>query len=112
MPSGLIEQQHGMPTRRDLGGDDREVKVHRLGVAPGQDEAGRFALCRTDGTEDVGRGGALIVWRRGPGSAPGPAPGNLVLLADAGLVAEPDFYVVRIDALTARDLVQSGRGAF
>jgi len=44
---------------------------------------------------------------RGPGALPGPAPGDLVLLADPGLVAEPDLYVAAVDALLARDLVQA-----
>jgi len=112
VPSGLIDQQRRMAAGCDLGGDRGEVKVPRLGVAPGQDEAGRFALCRADGAEDVGRGSALVMRRRGPGAAPGPAPGDLVLLAEAGLVAEPDLYVACIDALGPRDLVQSGGEAF
>ena len=53
VPSGLIDQQRGMAAGRDLSGDGRKVKVHRLGVAPGQNEAGGFALCRADSTENV-----------------------------------------------------------
>jgi len=49
-----------------------------------------------------GRAGALF----------GPATGDLVLLADPGLVAEPDLYIVGIDALLARDLVQARREVF
>jgi len=41
-----------------------------------------------------------------------PATGDLVLLADSGLVAEPDLYIVGINALLARDLVQARREAF
>ena len=112
MPSGLIDQQRRMAARCDLGGDRREVKVHRLGVAPGQDEAGRFALCRADGAEDVCRRGALVMRGRWSGSALGPAAGAFVLLADAGLVAEPDFYVAGIDAMLARDRLQRGGEVF
>jgi hypothetical protein len=52
------------------------------------------------------------MWRRGPRAALGPAPGNLVLLSDPGLVGEPDLYVEWIDALGARDLLQNGRELF
>ena len=38
VPSGLIEQQHGMRAWRHGGRDFREVKRHALGVAAGQDE--------------------------------------------------------------------------
>jgi len=65
--------------------------VHRLGVAPWQDESDAFALLRADGAEDIGPLGALIVRRTGPCSAFGPSPRDLVLLADAGFVLEPDF---------------------
>jgi len=41
-----------------------------------------------------------------------PAPGQLVLLADAGFVAEPDLKVSGVDALLARDRVQMGWEAF
>ncbi len=40
--------------------------------------------------------------------APGPAAGDLVLLPDPGLVAEPDLYGGGLDALFAGDLVQHG----
>ena len=68
------------------------MQVHRLGVAGGQDERGSLALAGADRPEDVGGSGALIVRRRGPRAASCPAPGDLVLLADAGLVPEPDLY--------------------
>jgi len=50
----------------------------------------------------------LVLRRTGPGAAFGPAPGQLVLLANAGLVAEPDFEASGVDGLLARDLVQTG----
>jgi hypothetical protein len=83
VPSGLIEQQHRMTARRDLGRDGRQVQVHRLGVAPGHDEACRLAFLETDGSEDVGRGSALVVRSRWSGSSLCPATGDLVLLTDA-----------------------------
>ena len=73
--------------RRDFG----EVDAHWGGVAMGQDESRSLALLAADGTEDVGRGRALILRRHGPGAAPGPAPGDLVLLAHMGLIGVPDL---------------------
>ena len=65
VPSGLVEQEHGVRAGRDGGGDLGQVQVHRLGVAARQDERRTLALLRADGTEDVGRSGALIVGRGG-----------------------------------------------
>ena len=39
MPAGLIDEQRGVRSRRDLGGDFGEVEVHRLGVAAGMTRA-------------------------------------------------------------------------
>src|SRR3712207_3552937 len=39
-----------------------------------------------DGAEDVGRGGALVGGRGGPGAPSGPAAGDLVLPSDPGLI--------------------------
>ncbi len=112
VPSGLIEQQRCVPTRRDLGRNHGKVQVHRLGVAPRQDQAGRLALAGADGAEDAGRGGLLIVRGRGPGAAQRPATGDLVFLADSGLVAEPDLYVGGIEVSLVRDRRQRGEKVF
>src|SRR5579862_4422185 len=69
-----------------VGGDHREMQVHHRGIAPRQDQADGLALLGTDGAEDVGRGGALVGRRRRTTAAPGPAAGDLVLLANSGLV--------------------------
>ena len=73
-------------------GDFGQVQSHSGGIAARQDEAGPGSSGRADGAEDVGRASALIVRRRGSCPAPRPAPGDLVLLADPGLVLEPDLY--------------------
>ena len=44
MPSGPVEDEHGVSSRRHLGRDCVEMPLHGLGVAAGQDEA------RADGT--------------------------------------------------------------
>ena len=96
-----------MRARRDFCGDLGKVQVHRLGVASWHDEGRSLAVLRADCAENVGRGGALIVRRRGPCAAFRPTSCDLVLLADARFIGEPDFYRGRIDALLARDLVQA-----
>jgi len=71
----------------------------------GRTRAAPFFLLRADRPEDVGRGGALIVRRRGAGSALGAASGDLVLLADARLIGEPDIYVIGREDLVGGDFV-------
>ena len=87
------------------------MEGHGLGVAAGQDEAGALCLLGADGAEDVGRLGALIERRAGPGAALGPPARDLVLLSDAGLVLEPDLYVLAV-CLLGRDLGQFGGEVF
>ena len=49
----------------------------------------------------------MIVRRRGSRTAPGPAPSDLVLLSDTGLVGKPDLYRGRIDLFVALELVHN-----
>jgi hypothetical protein len=88
------------------------MQVHRLGVAGRQDQGCALALLWADGAEDVGGSGALVAGRAWTGAALRPAAGDLVLLADAGLVCEPDFYRVDADRLLTRDCVQARGEAF
>ena len=101
VPSGLVDDEHGVLAGAHLGGDFGEVQVHRLGVAGGHDERGSLAIAGADSPEDVGGSGALIVRCRGPRSPSCPAPGDLVLLP------EPDLYPVALDPLVTRDRVQA-----
>src|SRR4051795_6799218 len=111
MPAGLIKQHDGMGPRRHRLGDFFQMQRHRGGVATRQDKTGAGSSCRADGTEDVGRTRPLIVRCRGSSPAPRPSPGDLVLLADPGLVLEPDLYrLARRVALG--DLVEALRGGF
>lgn len=112
VPSGLIQNEDGMLARSDFGGDLHEMEVHGFRVAARQNQSRPFSLFRADRPEDGGRGGALVVRRRGAGSAPGPASGDLVLLADARLVGEPDLYVIGREALVVGDLVEAGGESF
>ena len=68
------------------------MPLHGLGIAARQDEGGTDPTCRTDGAKYVGRLGALVLRRPGPGAAFRPASCNLVLLTDPGLVLPPEFY--------------------
>jgi hypothetical protein len=112
VPSRLIDQEDGMGTGRDNLGDLREVQVHRLGVASGQDQRRALALLWADWAEDVGGGGALVAGRARTGAALGPAAGDLILLADTSLVLEPDFYPGCIEALLTRDCLQARAEVF
>ena len=106
MPAGLIDEQRGVRARRDLGGDFGQVQVHRLGVASGHDKGCALAVLGADRAEDIGGGGSLIFGSAWTGAALGPPAGDLVLLANARLVGEPDLYGLGGDAVLARDLVQ------
>ena len=106
MPSGLIDEEDGVGSWCDCVGDFREVQVHRLGIAGGQDQSHARALFRADGAEDKGRCGSLIPRSARASAALRPPAGDLVLLADTGLVLEPNFYFADIDCLFARDFIQ------
>ena len=93
-------------------GDLHEMQVHRLGIAGRQDQSCALALFRANGTEDVGGSGSLIAGRTGTRAAFRPAAGDLVLLTDAGLVGEPDFYLVAVKRLLARNGLQARGKAF
>ena len=87
------------------------MQVHRRDVAEGQDQPRRLAFGRTDRAEDIDRLGPLVARGDRPRAAPGPTPGDLVLLADAGLVGEPDLYALA-RRLAGRDLRQAGGEVF
>ena len=106
VPAGLVEQQQGMPPWADQPADLGQVQVHARGIAEGQNQGRALVLLRADGAEDVGRGVALVLWRAGPGAAPRPAPGDVVLLAYPGLVLEPDLHGIEAEALVGRDACQ------
>jgi hypothetical protein len=112
MPPGLIEQHHRVFAGRDQAGYLRQVQVHRRGVAEGQDQSGSLAVFGTDSAEDIVGGGALILGCCRAGPAQSPAPGDLVLLADPGLVGEPDLYGVRGNRFLLGNALQLGGEVF
>ena len=107
MPAGLIDKKDGVRAWRNLGCDFGEVEIHRLCIAAWHDERRALAVLGTDRAEDIGGGGSLISGSTWTGAALGPTPGDLVLLADARLVREPDLYGVGLDTIFAPDLRQA-----
>ena len=107
MPSGLIDQEDGVGSWCYCLGDFREVQVHRLGVADGQDQSYALSLLRADSAEDIGRCGSLIPRSARASAALRPPAGDLVLLADTSLVLKPNFYLADIDRFFARDFIQA-----
>ena len=63
-PSGLIDEDGGVRSRRNLRGDLGQVQVHRLSVAPWHDKGRALAVLRADCAENVGRGGSLVAGGR------------------------------------------------
>src|SRR4029077_7876213 len=92
MPAGLIDEKRRVCARRDLSGDFGQVQVHGLRVASGHDEGSAFSALGAHRAEDISRGGSFVGGRARTRAALGPPAGDLVLLADAGLVGEPDLY--------------------
>ncbi len=103
VPPGSIEQQDGMGAICDGTGDLVEVKLHCLRVGERQRQGGSRATRRTDGAEKVGAFVALVSGLARPRSASRPLPHEAVLLADPGLVLEPD-----LDRLSTGDAGQVG----
>ena len=92
MPAGLIEEQDCVCSGADLGRDLIEMELHGFAVASRQHEGGASPAFGADRTEQIGRFGPLIVRGAGTGALPGPAIGELVLLADPHLVLAPHLY--------------------
>jgi hypothetical protein len=112
MPAGLIDKKDGVRAWRNLGCDFGEVEIHRLCIAAWHDERRALAVLGTDRAEDRGGGGSLISGSAWTGAALGPTPGDLVVLADARLVGEPDLYRAGFDAPFAPDRFQARGKAF
>ena len=91
VPSGPVQQQRGVGARSDVARDFVEVKLHHLGVGVGQRQGGSDAPRRADRAEQIGVGVALIGGLSRSRSAPRPLADKAVLLADSGLILEPDF---------------------
>jgi len=91
VPAGAVEDENGMGLGIDAAADLGEVEAHQLGADGGQHEGSAGRARRAHGTENVGPVMALIARCRRPGAAARPDPRQRPLLADPGLVLEPDF---------------------
>jgi hypothetical protein len=112
MPAGVVDKKGGVRAWRNLRCDFGEVEIHRLCIAAWHDERRALAVLGTDRAEDIAGGGSLISGSAWTSAALGPTPGDLVLLADARLVGEPDLYRAGLDAPFAPDRFQARGKAF
>src|SRR5215469_9594279 len=80
-----------MGADRDIGGSLVEVKLHRLGVGEGQRQGGADPAGRADRAEQIGTFVALVGRLARSRSPLRPLAHEAVLLADAGLVLEPNL---------------------
>lgn len=91
MPAGTIKKDNGVSPGGHAVGDFFEMLVHAVGVGARHDHGGTGAALGTDGTENIGRGPALVAWRAWPRPTPSPDPGQRALLTDPCFILEPDF---------------------
>src|SRR3954451_66514 len=111
MPTRLVRQDEGMRAGRNRLRNLLQVQGHALRGAAGQNQARALAVSRADRAEDVSRRGSRIFRRCGARAACGPAPRDLVLLPDPGLIGKPDLE--RLAAgLGLRKLLQTGGEVF
>jgi hypothetical protein len=91
VPSGAIQQQHGMGTLGDVEGYLVDMQLHHVGVGMGQCEGRADTSGGADGAEQIRVLVALIGRLGGSCSTLRPLPDEAVLLADAGFILEPDL---------------------
>src|SRR3954453_13106774 len=106
MPAGLVEHEDGMRPRGQVARDLIEVMLHRLRVGARHDDGRPGAAFGTDRAKQIGRFGAQVGECPWPGTAPCPAPGARVFLAQAHFVLKPDFYR-RLGGELCRDLADT-----
>jgi len=110
VPPGAVEQQDGVSVLGDVLRDFLKMELHRLGVGEGHRQRGANASRGADGAEEIGAFIALVSGLTWPRSAPGPLAHEPVLLADAGLILEPDLdrrglrQAVEMSAQRAREV--------
>ena len=63
VPTGTIQDHHGMGICGDLAADLAEMMVHGGGIADRHDQRRRLARRRAHRTKHIGRGEAEILWR-------------------------------------------------
>ena len=88
------------------------MQVHCLCVAGRQDQGRALALVWANRAEDVGGSGTLVTRRDRTSATLRPPSRDLVLLPNARLVCEPDFYRLTVKRLLVRDCLQTRGEAF
>ena len=102
MPTGPIEHQDHMHIGRHRLADESQMMIHIRRVDRRSQQGRRLAGQRVNGAEQIDPFVLGLFDRRRTGPCLGPTPGQGPLLADPGLVLEPDF-----DALVAVFLADS-----
>ena len=92
VPASLIHQHDGMGTGCDGERYLGQMQRHGLGIAKRHDQASPFAKLGADCAKDIDRFRPLVFGCRWPRPASGPAPRDLVFLADARFILEPYLY--------------------
>ena len=92
VPTSLIHQHDRLSARGDGERYLGQMQRHRFSIAEGKHQPCGLSVFRADRTEDIDGFRPLILWRRWSGSAPRPAPRDLVFLADPRFVLEPYLY--------------------
>ena len=90
MPAGAVGHHDGVLVFGQGGREPGEEGVHRRGRDLRQHEGEALAGRRPDGGEEVGPGVALVAEARWPLAAGEPAVAGAPLLAESGLVHEPE----------------------
>lgn len=80
MPSGSIQQQHGMSAFGDVQGYLVDMQLHHVGVSMGQSEGRAHASFGADGAEEIGVLIALVGRLGRSCAAPRPLPDEPALL--------------------------------
>lgn len=93
MLSGPVHDEHGMCTLFDMPADLVDMELHGLGVGEGQSQSCTNAAGRADRAEQVGALISLVGGLPRACAAGCPLPHDAVLLADAGFILEPQFYL-------------------
>ena len=91
VPTGAVHKDDGVRPGRDVAADFLEMHLHGGGVGPGQHEGRARAAPGTDGAEEIGVLVALIGGQARSASLLRPKPDAAVLLAEPGLILEPDL---------------------
>ena len=86
VPSGPVEEQHGVGALGDIARDFVEMKLHHVGVGARQSRSCSGTARRTDRAGQIGVVVALVGGLSGPSSPPGPGADEAVLLANSGLI--------------------------